>query len=116
MNLNERVLSVMGCKFVNDVLLDAPFDLTEDIIASLNISVVVHGTEYTDDSEKSLQYEIPRKLGIYKQIKSERTLQVTEIVRRIQANRNTYEKKFKDKVQKEKDYYKERYNAQRERN
>ena len=35
MNLNERVLSVMGCKFVNDVLLDAPFDLTEDIIASL---------------------------------------------------------------------------------
>lgn len=29
MNLHERVLSVLGCKYVDDVLIDAPFVITE---------------------------------------------------------------------------------------
>lgn len=28
MNLNERVLSVLGCAYVNDVLIDAPLRIT----------------------------------------------------------------------------------------
>lgn len=28
MNLNERVLSVLGCAYVNDVLIDAPLRMT----------------------------------------------------------------------------------------
>lgn len=28
MNLNERVLSVLGCAYVNDVLIDAPLKIT----------------------------------------------------------------------------------------
>eukprot|EP00956_Cyclotella_meneghiniana_P004331 scaffold5306_cov67-Cyclotella_meneghiniana.AAC.3 len=49
MNLHERVLSVLGCKYANDVLIDAPVEITPDMIASLKISEVVHGTE-TDSS------------------------------------------------------------------
>jgi ethanolamine-phosphate cytidylyltransferase len=45
MNLHERVLSVLGCKYANDVLIDAPVEITPDMIASLKISEVVHGTE-----------------------------------------------------------------------
>lgn len=45
MNLHERVLSVLGCKYANDVLIDAPVEVTPDMIASLKISEVVHGTE-----------------------------------------------------------------------
>eukprot|EP00804_Cyclotella_cryptica_P001318 CCRYP_020304-RD/>CCRYP_020304-RD protein AED:0.20 eAED:0.20 QI:262/1/0.66/1/1/1/3/0/486 len=45
MNLHERVLSVLGCKYMNDVLIDAPLEITPDMIASLKISEVVHGTE-----------------------------------------------------------------------
>jgi hypothetical protein len=29
MNLHERVLSVLGCKYVDDVLIDAPYVMTE---------------------------------------------------------------------------------------
>lgn len=45
MNLHERLLSVLGCKFTNDVLIDAPLEITPDMIASLRITEVVHGTE-----------------------------------------------------------------------
>ena len=33
MNLHERVLSVLGCKFVDDVLIDAPYVITPEMIA-----------------------------------------------------------------------------------
>ena len=42
MNLHERVLSVLGCRFVDDVLIDAPWVITPDMIASLNIAEVIH--------------------------------------------------------------------------
>lgn len=29
MNLHERVLSVLGCKYVDDVLIDAPYQITK---------------------------------------------------------------------------------------
>jgi ethanolamine-phosphate cytidylyltransferase len=44
MNLHERVLSVLGCKYMNDVLIDAQLEITLDRIALLKISEVVHGT------------------------------------------------------------------------
>lgn len=34
MNLNERVLSVLGCAYVNDVLIDAPLQITRFVCAS----------------------------------------------------------------------------------
>jgi ethanolamine-phosphate cytidylyltransferase len=43
MNLHERVLSVLGCQFVDDVVIDAPYVITEDLVASLHIAEVVHG-------------------------------------------------------------------------
>jgi ethanolamine-phosphate cytidylyltransferase len=53
MNLHERLLSVLGCKFMNDVLIDAPLEITPDMIASLRISEVVHGTKSDDKSDSS---------------------------------------------------------------
>lgn len=32
MNLNERVLSVLGCAYVNDVLIDAPLRITRFVM------------------------------------------------------------------------------------
>ncbi|CAM9129329.1 unnamed protein product [Choristocarpus tenellus] len=56
MNLNERVLSVLGCVYVNDVLIDAPLDLTREMMASLNICAVVHGT--VDDNKSAVECEM----------------------------------------------------------
>lgn len=45
MSLHERVLSVLGCKYVDDVVIDAPYVITRDMINSLNISVVIVNNE-----------------------------------------------------------------------
>ena len=40
MSLEERVLSILGCKYVSDVLVDAPYVLSSNIVSSLNITCV----------------------------------------------------------------------------
>jgi len=54
MNLHERVLSVLGCRFVDDVVIDAPYIITPEMIASLNITEVVHGTSGDEDGQSSI--------------------------------------------------------------
>jgi ethanolamine-phosphate cytidylyltransferase len=49
MNLHERVLSVLGCRYVNDVLIDAPLCITPEMITSLNISEVIRGVCVPDN-------------------------------------------------------------------
>jgi ethanolamine-phosphate cytidylyltransferase len=38
----ERVLMALSCKFVDEVVIGAPFILTKDMINSLNIQNVIH--------------------------------------------------------------------------
>ncbi|KAF4648534.1 Ethanolamine-phosphate cytidylyltransferase, partial [Perkinsus olseni] len=45
MNLGERVLNVCACKHVDDVVIGAPLEVTEDFLKSLNASVVVQGSQ-----------------------------------------------------------------------
>jgi len=59
MNLHERVLSVLGCRYVDDILIDAPYVITTDMMKSLNISEVVHGKNsdwFVDGGSKFLSH------------------------------------------------------------
>ncbi|GLE07347.1 hypothetical protein PINS_up017509 [Pythium insidiosum] len=98
MNLHERVLSVLGCKYVDDVLIDAPYHVTKEMIASLKISTVVHGTHRDQDQAPGFSlddhYRAAREAGIFEQIESPSTLDVNDIVARINENRERFEKKF----------------------
>ena len=51
MNLHERVLSVLSCRYTDEVIIGAPWVITEDLLTSMNISVVVHGS--VDESQLS---------------------------------------------------------------
>ena len=44
MNLHERSLSVLACRYVDEVVIGAPWDVTRDLLTTFNISLVVHGT------------------------------------------------------------------------
>lgn len=39
--LQERVLEVLACKYVDEVIIGAPFILTQDLIKTLNVAKVV---------------------------------------------------------------------------
>ncbi len=41
LSLHERVLMTLACKYVDDVVIGAPYEISTDLIKSLNISLVV---------------------------------------------------------------------------
>jgi len=44
MNLHERALSVLACKYVDEVIIGSPMVITEDLVKTFNISAVVRGS------------------------------------------------------------------------
>ncbi len=117
MNLNERVLSVLGCKFVDDVLISSPWQVTAEMIHSLNIKAVVRGNKGKSSGaikQDESRYAVPKEKGIFKILNSPSDLCVDQILDRINLNRNRYMAKFKKKKQKEDEYYDDRYGRKEE--
>ena len=97
MNLHERVLSVLGCRYVSDVLINAPFQLTSEMIVSLGISEVVRGSNsdhLTTPEDEKERYGHAISAGIFTVIPSPSSFNVRSIVQRIQKNQETFQKRF----------------------
>jgi ethanolamine-phosphate cytidylyltransferase len=110
--MQERIFNLLALKYVDDVVIAAPWIVTEDLIKSLKINLVVHGTEskydenYNIEAGKDDPFSVPKKLGIYKAIESKYDLNSEILVQRLIKNRDQYVKKFQTKNAKENDYYK----------
>lgn len=112
LNLHERVLSVLGCRFVDDVLIDAPYTVSQEMISSLNISEVVHGTVYDDigsNRNDDSRYKEAKDAGILSVLESPCDFRLENIVHRIQDNQEMFQARFKRKKAAENDHYKEKY-------
>jgi ethanolamine-phosphate cytidylyltransferase len=104
MNLNERVLSVLSCRYVDEVVIGAPYSVTKDVLEKIyKVSVVGHGTNSVlPDSEKQDPYKLPRELGIYQTIESQYSgITYNTIIERIVSNRLAYEERNRKKEAKE---------------
>ncbi|KAL6072601.1 choline phosphate cytidylyltransferase, variant 2 [Balamuthia mandrillaris] len=98
MNLYERVLSVLSCKYVDEVVIAAPEKITKEFIDGLNIQCVVHGKDPVEPCEDgSDPYEVAKELGLYKEIDSGSDMTTTVIINRIKENRKMYEERNKRK-------------------
>jgi len=105
MNLHERVLSVLACRYVDEVIIGAPYTVTTDVLQKVyRITKVVHGMTPVDvDALGNDPYELPKKLGIYMEIKHTWTeISTTEIINRIIEQRKVYEQRQRIKNQKAK--------------
>ncbi|TPX60163.1 hypothetical protein PhCBS80983_g01969 [Powellomyces hirtus] len=103
MNLHERVLSVLSCRYVDEVIIGAPYSVTKDVLEKVyHVNVVVHGSTPIDkDIDGSDPYRLPKELGIYKEIPSPNdTLTTDTIVSRIIAHRTLYEARNRRKAEK----------------
>ena len=118
MNLYERVLNVLAVKYVDEVVIATPWVVTEDLLKSLNISLVVQGTinkldlEVVNKRKQSLDYndnqdpyELPKRLGIYQEVPSERNIETQHIIQRIIDNRLKHMNKYDKNSKKEENYY-----------
>ncbi|GLJ37075.1 hypothetical protein SUGI_0751320 [Cryptomeria japonica] len=111
MNLHERSLSVLACRYVDEVIIGAPWEITRDMITTFNISLVVHGTVAENENPLNGQvdpYEAPKSMGVFKILESPLDITTTTIIRRIVANREAYQKRNEKKVESEKRYYEDK--------
>jgi len=102
MNLHERVLSVLACKYVSEVVIGAPYSVTEDLMNHFKVDMVCHGkTPVSLDKDGSDPYGFPKKKGMFKIIDSQNDMTTNKIVERIIRNRLQYEHRNAVKENKE---------------
>lgn len=94
MNLHERVLSVLACKYVNEVVIGAPYCVTEDLLDHFKVDVVCHGqTPIALQDGKIDPYAAPKMRGIFMLIDSDNTMTTERIVERIISHRLEFERR-----------------------
>ena len=115
MSLNDRVMCVLSTKFVDEVIIGAPWSVTRELITGFNIKIVVQGTNpkncpgsekrkiVSSDSGED-PFAIPKEMNIYQEIESVVNIDTQIIVDRIVANRMSLFNKFAKFTQKEKNY------------
>ncbi|XP_037958482.1 ethanolamine-phosphate cytidylyltransferase isoform X3 [Teleopsis dalmanni] len=102
MNLHERVLSVLACKHVNEVVIGAPYCVTEDLLDHFRVDVVCHGqTPIAFENGNIDPYGIPKIRGIFTVIDSGNSMTTERIVERIISHRLEYERRNCAKEKKE---------------
>ena len=76
LSLHERVMMILSCRYVDDVVIGAPYQIPQDLIKSLNIQKVVHGVsalgkddDFIVDEEKRKidPNQVAKDLGIYEE-------------------------------------------------
>ncbi|MCV4626454.1 hypothetical protein OFC18_30720, partial [Escherichia coli] len=54
MNLHERTLSVLACRYVSEVVIGAPYSVTAELLNHFKVDLVCHGkTEIVPDRDGS---------------------------------------------------------------
>ncbi|XP_045214109.2 ethanolamine-phosphate cytidylyltransferase-like isoform X2 [Mercenaria mercenaria] len=116
MNLHERTLSVLACKFVSEVVIGAPYEVTKDLMEHFKVDVVCHGqTPIMNDLDDQDPYAYPKACGKFVMIDSGNQLTTSDIIERIINHRLQYEERNKAKADKENKIY-ESLQRQKEKN
>ncbi|XP_015579098.3 ethanolamine-phosphate cytidylyltransferase [Ricinus communis] len=111
MHLHERSLSVLACRYVDEVIIGAPWEVSKDMITTFNISLVVHGTVAECNSLLagiSDPYAVPKSMGIFRTLESPKNIITSSVAQRIVANHEAYMKRNSKKAKSEKKYYAEK--------
>eukprot|EP01105_Mastigella_eilhardi_P025119 TRINITY_DN6720_c0_g1_i1.p1 TRINITY_DN6720_c0_g1~~TRINITY_DN6720_c0_g1_i1.p1 ORF type:complete len:340 (+),score=113.42 TRINITY_DN6720_c0_g1_i1:27-1022(+) len=100
LSLHERVLGVLACKFVDDVIIGAPWEISEDMIKTMNIKHVVHGKQQVVTTHGVVDpYKTAKRLGVYHEIDSSVSLVAEEIMQRVIENDRQFNERNAKKKQ-----------------
>jgi len=88
----------LSCKHVDDVIIGAPFVITQDLLTSLKVKKVVVVTNTDEDPVKKVhrgtdQFEVPRKLGILEEVTIDDDFfkfTTENVAERVWANKEAY--------------------------
>lgn len=102
MNLHERVLSVLACKYVSEVVIGAPYTVTKDLMDHFKVDIVVHGkTPIMEDENGQDPFKYPKEISKFIIVNSGNDMTTEKIVERIIRNRLEFETRNSTKEKKE---------------
>ena len=108
MNLHERVLNVLSCEYVDDVIIGAPWTVSEDMITTFNVQKVVSvnmsGTDLVPHGLDPDPYQLAKSRGIFESVATSDSLTTDQLVQRIIENREKFVNRNKSREKKELDY------------
>ena len=84
LSMGERVASVEGCRYVDEVVSDAPLVIERAWIEQHNIDLILHGDDVSREMEERW-YKIPIEMGIYRSVGYTPEISTTKIIARIRA-------------------------------
>ncbi|AOW02422.1 YALIA101S01e23684g1_1 [Yarrowia lipolytica] len=104
MNLQERALCVLQCRYVDAVVLQAPYIASESFVeglakAGIQVVKIVHGATPVTDLDGQDPYAWAKKAGIYQDAPTHEFAGVSTrtIVDRVLKNRDAYEERQRKK-------------------
>ncbi|KAH9808679.1 ethanolamine-phosphate cytidylyltransferase [Melampsora americana] len=80
---SDRVKLISGCRWVNEVIQDAPYNTSLDFINQYSINYVAHGDDITTDSDGLDTYRYVKEAGIYLEFKRTLGVSTTDAITRI---------------------------------
>ncbi len=84
LSMDERIASVAGCRYVDEVVPDAPLKVTRAWIEQHEIDLVVHGDDFTEEQNKNY-YETPIEMGIFRIVSYTPGISTSDIITRCKA-------------------------------
>jgi cytidyltransferase-like protein len=82
LSMKERIASVAGCRYVDEVIPNAPWIFDPALIEIYNIHLVVHGDDYSQEQLECF-YKVPFEMGILRTVPYTQGISTSEIIRRI---------------------------------
>lgn len=88
MTMAERVAVVQACRYVDEVVPDAPFAASADYLDRLRIDIFVHGDDVSEESLQTI-YRVPFERGILRLVPYTSGISTTEIFHRLRRQPTT---------------------------
>ena len=85
LTMRERVDTVSSCRYVDEVISDAPLVVDLKWLNTHRIDLVVHGDDFSEHM-KQLCYKVPIDLGILRLVSYTARISTTEIIKRIEKH------------------------------
>jgi cytidyltransferase-like protein len=82
MTMDERITSVRTCRFVDEVIADAPLVITREWLELHHIDLVVHADDF-DPALFDRLYGVPVAMGIFHMVPYTPGISTTDLIRRI---------------------------------
>lgn len=82
LTMKERAFTVGACRYVDEVMENAPLNVTKEEIEDYKIDLVFHAHSEEEHNEYATFYDVPSKMGIFRRVDYHDGISTSELINR----------------------------------